>query len=465
MSFNSWKGASLVGKSIWIAVLLLLCGSGSFAQETADKIIAVVGKNRIILKSDLDIQIAQELQQNPVFHDTCGLLQSMVQGKMMLEQAERDSVMVNDDDVEGNLDNRLRYFVQMYGSKEKLEQAAGKTVYQLKEEYRDAIREQMVTEKMRAQILENVKITPAEVTAFYKKIPTDSLPFFPATIEVGQIVIDPPVSEEMNDYARKKLSDIRKEIVDSVRTFEYEVATNSDDPGSRDNGGRYDGITRNGPYAPEFVAAAFKLQNGEISPVFKTKFGYHIIQMIQRKGDEVDVRHILIKPEVTSGDFKKAMTKLDSVRNLLVTGKITFPEAVGKFSTDEAAKRTGGMIADPATGVTELDMTKLDPAMVLMIDTLKPGHYSAPHIFMTDMHDKSCRIVYLRSRTSPHRANIKDDYSRLQELSLFQKKVQKLMNWTKDKLPGMYIWLSPEYRSCTVLNDWMTIASGETAGK
>lgn len=464
MSFNS-RGVLSVRRAVLFIIPLLMFGCQLFSQETADKIIGVVGKNRIILKSDLDIQIAQELQSNPNFHDTCGLLQSVVQGKMMLEQADRDSVMVSDDDVEGQLDNRIRYFVQLYGSKEKLEQAAGKTIYQLKEEYRDAIREQMVVEKMRGQILENVKITPAEVTAFYKRIPADSLPFFPATIEVGQIVIDPPVSEEMNDYARKRLEDIRKEIVDSVKTFEYEVATASEDPGSRDNGGRYDGITRNGPYAPEFVAAAFKLQNGEISPVFKTKFGYHIIQMIQRKGDEVDVRHILIKPEVTSADFNKALARLDSIRNILVSGKMTFPEAVGKFSTDEAAKRTGGMIADPATGVTELDVTKLDPAMVLMIDTLKPGQYSAPHIFLTDMHDKSCRIVYLRSRTTPHKANMKDDYSRLQELSLYQKKVQKLMNWTKDKLPGMYIWVAPEYRSCAALNEWMNIAGGETAGK
>ena len=441
--------------------LLMICLFGSnilSAQESADKIIAVIGRNRIILQSDLEMEAAQAKQQDPKFNDTmkCMMLQQMVLRKMLLEQAERDSVMVGDEDVEGQLDNRLRYFIQLYGSKEKLEQVSGKTIYQIKEENRDAIREQMVAEKLQGTILENVKITPAEVNEFYKKIPVDSLPFFPATVEVGQIVIDPPVSREMDDYAHQKLEGIRQEIVDGKKSFEIAAGLYSEDPGSRDNGGRYDGVTRTGPWAAEFVAAAFKLQNGEISPIVKTKFGYHIIQMIQRKGDEADIRHILIKPEVTSSDFKKALTTLDSVRTILVSGKMTFQEAVGKFSTDEAAKRTGGMIADPQTGNTELDMTKLDPGMVLLVDSMKVGDYSASHIFITDARDKSCRVVFLRSRTTPHKANLKDDYSKIQEVALSQKKQQKMLNWVAAKLPTYYLKLAPEYQSCSGLKDWRT---------
>src|ERR1700743_290733 len=165
----------------------------------------------------------------------------------------------------------------------------------------------MVAEKLQGTILENMKISPSEVEAFYKKIPKDSLPFFPATVEVGQIVIDPPVSTEMNDYAYVKLGGIRKDRTEGGKSFETMAGIYSDAPGSRDNGGRYDGITRTGPWAPEFVAAVFKLQNGEISPIIKTKFGYHIIQMIQRKGDEADIRHILIKPELTSADFQTTL--------------------------------------------------------------------------------------------------------------------------------------------------------------
>ena len=318
----------------------------------------------------------------------------------------------------------------------------------------------MLAEKVQQTILENVKISPAEVDAFYKKLPVDSLPFFPATVEVGQIVIDPPVSQEMNDYARQKLEGIRQEIVDGKKTFELAAGFYSDDPGSRDNGGRYDGVTRNGPWAAEFVAAAFRLQNGEISPVFKTKFGYHIIQMINRKGDEADLRHILIKPEVTSGDFKKAIETLDSIRTLLVTGKTTFQEAVGKYSTDEAAKRTGGIVADPNTGVSELDMTKLDPGMVLMLDSMQQGGYSAPHIFLTDQHEKSCRIVYLKSRTTPHKANLKDDYSKIQEVALQQKKSLKMENWVLTKLPTFYLKITSDYQDCNILKKWIIISNG-----
>lgn len=438
-------------------MLFLVCCHSLSAQESADKILAVVGRNRIILQSDLELQAVQARAQDPKFNDSakCLMLQQMILQKMLLEQAERDSVMVSDEDVDAQLENRLRYFIQLYGSKEKLEQMSGKTIYQIKDENRETIKEQMVAEKLQGTILENIKISPAEVDAFYKKIPTDSLPYFPATVEVGQIVIDPQVSPEMNDYAKQKLEDIRKQIVVDGKSFETMAGLYSDDPGSRDNGGRYDGVTRTGPWAEAFVSTAFKLQNGEVSQVIKTKFGYHIIQMIQRKGDEADIRHILIKPEVTSGDFEKSFKILDSVRTLLVNGKMSFPEAVGKFSTDDAAKRTGGMIADPATGNTELDMTKLDPGMVLMLDSMKQGDYSASHIFLTDAHDKSCRIVYLRSRTTPHKANLKDDYSRIQEVALSQKKQLKMQSWVTAKLPSFYLKVAPEYQNCPALKTWM----------
>lgn len=442
-----------------LLAVVILCGQSLVAQEVADKIIAIVGKNRIILQSELEMQVAQSRAQDPNFSDSnkCGILQAMILQKILIEQSERDSVRVSDEDVDAQLDNRVRYFTQLYGSKEKLEQVSGKTIYQLKEDYRDVIKEQMLAEKVQGTILENTKITPAEVESFYKRIPVDSLPFFPAAVEVGQIVIDPPVSAEMQDYAHQKIEDIRKKIVDEGKSFETMAGIYSEDPGSRDNGGRYDGVTRNGPWVQEFVAAVFKLQNGEISPIVKTKFGYHIIQMVNRRGDEADIRHILIKPEITNTDFQKSLARLDSIRTLLVDGKMTFPEAVGKFSTDEAAKRTGGMIVDPSTGSSELDISKLDPAMVLLLDSLKNGSYSAPHVFMNDQHEKSARIVYLKSRTAPHKANLKEDYGKIQEVALAEKKRNKLQNWVKTKMPTYYLWIAPEYQGCDVLKDWLQV--------
>jgi peptidyl-prolyl cis-trans isomerase SurA len=426
-------------------------------SQNADRIIGIIGRNRIILQSELAIQFQQMKQQDPNLSDSamCNVLQELIVQKLLIEQAERDSLVVSDEEVDGQLNNRIRYFTQLYGSKEKLEQASGKTIYQMKEENRDVIKEQMLAEKERGEVLQHVKITPAEVNAFYKKIPVDSLPFFPAAVEVGQIVIDPPVSYELDDYARKTLEGIRKEIIEGKKTFEIAAGIYSQDPGSRDNGGRYDGVTRNGSWAPEFVTAAFKLQNGEVSPIVKTKFGYHIIQMIQRRGDEVDIRHILIRPELASGDFKKALDKLDSVRADLVSGKIKFQEAVGRYATDEASKRTGGMITDPQTGSSLLDVSKLDPAMVLILDSLGVGAYSQPQIFLNESHERSCRIIYLKTRTSPHKANLTDDYSKIQEVALQQKKMLKLQEWVKQKLPGYYLKIDPEYQNCEVLKGWI----------
>jgi peptidyl-prolyl cis-trans isomerase SurA len=442
-----------------LAFLLLQTGNTLCAQEVADKIIAVVGRNRIILQSDIEMQYQQMKQQNPdapEFASKCEQLRSAIIGKMMQEQAERDSVRVTDEDVEGQLENRLRYFTQLYGSKERLEQASGKTIFQMKEEYRDMIREQMIMEKMQSQVFEHVKITPAEVDAFFKKIPVDSLPFLPATVEVGQIVIDPKASAELDAYAKEKLEGIKKEILAGSKTFEQAAGIYSEDPGSRDNGGRYDGITRNGAWAAEFITATFKLQNpGDISPVIKTRFGYHIIQLIQRRGDEADVRHILVRPQTVTSDFNKALERLDSIRNILVSGKMAFPEAVGKYSTDEAAKRTGGMISDPTSGSSDLDISKLDPGMVLLLDSLKVGDFSRPHIFVTDARERSCRIVYLRDRTMPHKANLKDDYGKIMEIALGQKKMMRLSGWVTSKLPTVYLWVAPEYKNCTGMKDWI----------
>lgn len=439
----------------------LFAGSKAAAQPqgAADKILAVVGRNRIILQSELEAQVINMRTQNPdQWNDTmkCAILQQMIMSKVLVEQAERDSLLVSDEDVDGQLDNRIRYFISsVYGTKERMEEATGKTIYQLKDEYRDVVREEMMREKVQSKILEHVTITPTEVKAFYNKIPKDSLPFFPASVEIGQIVIDPPISPEMDQYAYKKLEDIRKQIVDEGKSFETMASIYSQDPGSRDNGGRYDGVSRtSGGWAPEFVVAAFKLQNGEVSPIVKTQFGYHIIQMIQRKGDQADLRHILIIPDRTSADFKKAMEKLDSVRAELVTGKMNFAQAVGKYSTDEASKMTGGMIADPRSNSTQLEIDQLDPALALMVDSVKMGTYSQPQVFSKQSGEKSCRIVYMKSRNEPHKANLTDDYNKIQQVALSQKQNEKVEKWLEDKLPSYYMKIDPDYESCSVFAAW-----------
>jgi peptidyl-prolyl cis-trans isomerase SurA len=442
-------------RSLLFSFVLLTAANIAEAQQVADKILAVVGKNRIILNSELEKQVEQLRLQNPEFHDTmrCQILEQMMISKLMIEQADRDSIFVSEEDVEGQLDNNIRYYIRAYGSQEKMEKELGKTVYQIKEEFREIYREQLLAQKVQGQLIQNVKITPAEVKEFFDEISRDTLPFIPATIELGQIVIDPPANEELDREAKKSAEELHQRITEKGESFEMLAGIYSQDPGSRDNGGDL-GVVSRTDLVPAFSSAAFKLKDGEISNVVKTQYGYHIIQMMKRMGDQAQIRHILIHPAITSIDIKKAMDKLDSVRAELVSGKITFATAVGKYSTDDGSKRTGGMIADPQTGNTQIELDKLDPAMILMLDSLKAGSFSQPQIFTNDRGEKSCRIVYVKSRVAPHTVNMQDDYARIQELALNRKKVQKMEEWIAQKLPSYYIKLDPEYRSCGMLDKW-----------
>lgn len=447
-------------RKAWL-LLLLLCAAGTSFAQSLDKIVGVVGKNRIILKSDIDMQVESAKAQDPNLGDNvgCDIMEQMLLQKLLVEQAVRDSVVVGEEEVEAALENRIRYFIMQYGSKEKVEELSGKTIYQLKDENREVTEEMMLSERMQGSILESVKVTPAEVQKFYANIPLDSLPFFPATAELGQIVLDPEVSPELDTYARRKIEEIRKKVVDEKADFEVMAGIESDDPGSRNDGGLMKGISRKGgQLVTEFVVAAFKLQNDEISPVFRTRFGYHIIQMVSRKGDEADVRHILKKPERTSIDYNNAMARLDSIRTALVEGKLTFEQAVGKFSTDEMSNRTGGMIANQE-GSTLLEVEDMDPTLALMIDTLKQGSYSAPMIYTNVRGERSCRIVYMKSITAPHKANLQEDYSRIQFAALQKKKGEHMQNWVREKAPTYYIKIDPDYAQCPNLQMYMGSAA------
>ena len=455
-------------RTLCLAVFLTsaACSSVVAQSNVADKIIAIVGKNRIVLQSELERDTRQMMLQDSsltLADARCNLLNQMVMARMLVEQAERDSVLVSDDQVENALDNQMRSYIRMYGGKARLEEATGKTVYQLKDDYRDIYSDKLMAEQMQDKILRNVKITPGEVQVFYDQQSQDSLPFFPATLEAGQIVIEPKATAELDSYAHNRMDTLRAQIVSGGRDFETMAGIYSEDPGSRDNGGLIAGVTREG-FAPEFVQAAFKLKVGEISPVVKTQFGYHIIQMIARKSpDEVDVRHILIVPTITNVDLGVALKRLDTVRAELISGKLSFSEAVGKYSNDDASKMTGGMIADPQTGGTTLQVDQLDPAMALMMDSMQVGQYSQPQTFRTERGGISTRIVYLRTRTAPHKANLRDDYGRIQAVALGNKKQQKLQSWLAEKIPTYYIRIDPAYQICPTLKPWVDRMNAQAA--
>lgn len=448
-------------KTVYISCSILLCMIAvkfdmQAQPENLDKIAAIVG-DKIILHSEIEMAFADFKRDNPDLKETekCKLIEDYMSQKILVEQAGRDSVIVSDEEIEGALDNRIRYFVSQYGSEERLEEMAGKTIYQLKDEYRNLFRDQLTAQRMQGQIMSNIKITPQEVRVFYDKVPKDSLPYYPSMVEVGQIVFKPAINKDVEDYAKEKLDGIRNDIISGTSAFDIMAGVYSEDPGSKDNGGDL-GIMGRDELVPEFAAAAFRLQNGEISPVVKTKFGFHIVQMMNRQGEKAKLRHILIKPLITNDMVKEAEAKADSVRSIIMAGKMQFSEAVGKFTYDEATKITGGMFTNPQTNGSLVQTEDLDPAIALLINDMKPGTYSQPTSFTDPGGDRLVRFIYLKNRTEPHKANLNDDYSKIQQVALAEKQNEYLQKWIEEKIPTFYIMVAEEFKSCESVTKWIS---------
>lgn len=435
-----------------MAVSTILFAQGK--KVVADKIIATIG-DKIILKSDIDNSIHDMERQNmevPPNAD-CLLLEQAMGLKALVVQAERDSIPVDETDVEATMDNRIRYMISQYGSKEILEQIAGKSVFQFKEDFKPIIRDQKLAEGERNKIVENVRITPIEVQAYFDSIPKDKLAFYESELEIGEIVLYPKPSRDLETYAMDQLKDYKKQAEDGTRKFETLASLFTDDPGSKQTGGLYELNRNDKQWDPIFLAKAFTLKDGQISNVFKGKHGYHIIQMVSRRGDDVTIRHILKIPQVSSIEVNLAIEKLDSVRNLLVAGKIQFGEAVDKYSEDENSKFTGGRI--PAQdGGTNVTIDQLDKDLVLKLNTLKVGEYSKPAEFTDFQGNKGVRIVNIITKTEPHRENMKEDYDKIAQRALEEKKSEVLESWFQKSIPTFYIKIAPEYQKCPEMDKW-----------
>ena len=450
-------------KHLFLIVALAL-GIGASAQQkvVADKIVGIVG-DKIILRSDITNAVADIQRQGGKVNDNTGcavMSQSLVMKALVL-QAEKDSVVVSDEEIEAFLDNKVRGFINMYGSKEALEEIAGRSVYQIKEDFRHAIKEQKLAERMRDKIVEGVKITPQEVKAYFDKIPKDSLLFYESQVEIGQIVVYPKASRDLEKLAIDELNEYKKQVESGQANFATLASLYSDDPGSKNNGGQYSINRTEKVMDPAFVQNAFRLKESQISPVFKSKFGYHIIQMVNRAGDDAVVRHILRIPKVTDDEIKEAVSRLDSVRSKLIAGTVTFGEAVSRYSDDENSKYTGGMMQNNVNGTTYLTFEQLDKDLIAMLDKdkLKPGEYSKPTPYTDERQKQSVRILYLKSRTDPHRENLKDDYNIVAQRALEIKKQLALEKWFASKIPNYYIMIDDEYKSCHTLGDWLQYAS------
>lgn len=428
----------------------------SFAQndrKLIDKILAVVG-DEVILLSDIELQYQQMKMENENIPENfkCNLLEEMMTQKMFLQQANIDSLIVSEDEIEGELNRRIQYFISMIGSQERLEEYYGKSTAAIKDEFRKDIRNQLLSKQMRSKIFESVNITPIEVKTFFNKIPKDSLPYFNAEVEVGQIVFKPEISSSQRQLAIDKIEGIA-ERVEKGEDFGLLALIYSEDPGSAQQNGDLGFVSR-GEMVKEFEAAAFRLEPGEVSEVVETDFGYHLIKMTEMKGQRARLSHILIKPKITSFDMKDTRETADSVRALLVEGKISFEKAVNLFSEDEGTKHSGGMMVNPNTGNNTFEISQLDKSVYFGIDKLKPGEYSKPVLFNDERaREQAYRILYLKSQSEPHVANLKEDYDRIRKAALQEKEDRVLTEWINSKIKETYIKLD-NYYSCKGLKKW-----------
>ena len=430
--------------------LIIAMASTEARSQEIDKVVAVVGGS-VILKSEIENQYAQYLAQaNPADDKIkCYFFQQLLTQKLLTQQAIIDSIYVTDDEVEDNINNRLRYMANRAGGQEKLEQFLNRSLLQYKEEMRPDIREQLIANKMQRKITENVDVTPFEIKRYFESIPSDSLPNFNTEVEVGEIVFNPKLSDKEKKPVYDRLEGIRQEIIGG-KDFGTMARLYSQDPGSASDGGEYPFSDRN-TWVKEFTKTAFKLKEGDLSNVFETDFGYHILQVLERRGEQVRVRHILRTFSPTTESLERTKKLADSVYNLIETGKIEFNAAASRFSDNEETKYFGGMILNSEnvqSRTTYIPIDQLDASIFSAIDTLKAGQHSRPSQFTAQDGKTGYRIVYLKSRIAPHKASLDEDYAKLKEAAMDDKTNRIISEWFEARRKTTYIKVDEEYQSC-----------------
>lgn len=455
-------------KRNWIIIALLFFALPMMAQDhqpqVVDKVVAVVGKN-IILQSDIENQYIQYRMQGMAEGTgkeiRARILEELLLQKLMLNQAEMDSITVTDEQVEAELNRKIQYAVSRFGSQEKLEAQFGKTMSEIKDEVRQASKDQMLQEQVQAKIMENVMVTPQEVKNFYFDIPKDSLPMIDPEYEIVQIVKRPPVSIDEKLQVKDRLYQIRKRILEGESSFATMAVLYSEDPGSARQGGEL-GFAGKGVYATEFENTAFNLRDGEISDVIETEFGYHIIQLIERRGETINCRHILLTAKVPVEALEKAQNELDSVAQLIRNGDMTFEDACKKFSDDDS-KNNGGYLTNAITNANRIslqDLQELEQAypeyknLAFVISRLEVGEVSDPVPMTTNDNKDAFRLVMVKRRTEAHQANLKEDYYLIQNWALSQKRQQAIEKWVRDKAAKAYIRLDDTFKDSEFYYDW-----------
>ena len=418
-------------------------------QRLIDEVVASVGDDAI-LSSDIEYQYGQAMIEGVNFNGDmkCHILEQLLVQKMMLNQAKIDSVEVKDNEVMQQVDARLNYFTQQVGGQDKLEEYFKKPILQLRRDQMEAVRTQMITQKMQSSITKDVKITPSDVRKYYSRLSEDSIPYVSTQYEVEQIVVYPEIEQSEIDRIKERLRDFQRQVAEG-RDFATLAVLYSEDPGSASRGGDLGWYSKSG-FVPEFSAVAFNMhEKGKVSKIVQTEFGYHIIQFIDRKGDRINCRHILLKPKVSTESRNKGIAFLDSVSAWINSGKISFEEAASTFSMDKDSRSNGGLMVNPEDGTRKFQLGQIPAEIAKAIQNLQEGQFSKPFVMMDDKKGReTIRMVRLLKKHDPHKANVSDDYDMLKSMFEDQKRKEVLDSWIVNKQKELYVVITPDWRRC-----------------
>lgn len=428
-----------------LVVLLFPFVCASAQKNVVDKIIAVIGEE-IVLKSDIENAYLQQQGQGLISSSSdykAELLEQQLVQKLLVAQAKIDSVVVSEDEVEAEVANRVEYLINNIGSRERLETYFSKPLDEIKDEMRSPIREKLITDRMQQKIVEKIRITPSEVRNYFKKIPKDSLPDMPDKYELQQIVLKPNISEAEKERIREKLRGFREQILNGEKTFNTLAVLYSED-GSASRGGEL-GYQSKTDWVPEFAEAAFSLKPGKVSKIVETEYGFHIIQLIDRQGEKINVRHILLQPKISDEEKEEAVLRLDTIRQYVTDKKMTFEEAAFYFSTDKKTKNNGGLVADQMTSDSKIARSEIKGEMAKEVNRMKVGEISEP---FTDRSQglEEFKIVKVKAFYPQHKANLDDDWMNFELMLRNEKQMDKLEKWIQEKQANTYIHIDDAYK-------------------
>ena len=424
-------------------------------RQKIDGVIASVG-DYIILDSDIDKSFLEISSQGNSVKDItrCQMLGKLLEDKLYAHQAIQDSIKVTDDEVKAKMDEQINYMVEQLGSMDKVVQYFKKpNEADFRADLSEIIRMNKLASEEQRKVVDKVEITPEEVRTFFKKIPTSELPVFGAEMEVAQIVIKPRITIDEKQKVIDKLKEFKKEVMEGA-SFSTKAVLYSQDPGSSANGGFYK-MTKKTPFVKEFKDVAFSLAEGEISEPFETDFGFHIIYIEKIKGQEIELRHILLVPPVSETSLKEAKDRAILIKKKIDEKTLTFADAARTESDEKETKTNGGLLINPKTQDTHFELTKMDPTLYSQVSNLKEGEVSAPLLDVDQSGKKKYKLVTVTNRIEEHTADYAKDYIKLKDLALKEKQIKAIAKWSEEKIKETYVKINGEYRDCVFTNNWL----------